>query len=90
MVNLTRQRPVKFMGGFLSVDRGERGLEAGALWPTTRSKNEITKARICLFLCTPRFRMFKGSVSQVKSKKSRPARKGRTGFYETEVVEPLL
>lgn len=50
MVNLTRQRPVKLIGGFLSVDRGKRGLEAVALWPTTRSKNEITKTRIILFL----------------------------------------
>src|SRR4029079_9372670 len=50
MVNLTRQHPGKINDGFLSLDRGNTGLDAVAVCPTTRSKSEITKTRIFVFL----------------------------------------
>jgi hypothetical protein len=91
MVNLTRQRPVKFTVGFLSVGRGDTGLEALAVCPTTRSKNEITKTRIFVFLVKVWFTMILRGVNQAKQKKN-PVRLVRagTGFYEIEVVVPLL
>jgi hypothetical protein len=69
MVNLTRQRPVKFTVGFLSVGRGDTGLEALAVCPTTRSKNEITKTRIFVFLVKVWLTMILRGVNQAKQKK---------------------